>query len=165
MTRKITFCLCVDDFGIRYYNTDDANHLLAALNINYKTSVDWSGLQFCGLNLQWNYPKQYFNISMPTYIPNLLAKLNYTPNIPQHSRHPVAPFVISKKGSRQYATPPDTSPPLNATLTTRVQSIIGSLLYYARAVDCTMLPALNTLSTQQASPTEKTPPHHTPLPR
>ena len=52
--------------------------------------------------------------------------------------------------------PPDTSPPLQPKLITRVQSIIGSLLYYARAVDCTLLSALNTLSTQQASPTELT---------
>ena len=30
-TRQTTFCLCVDDFGIKYYNNDDADHLLNSL--------------------------------------------------------------------------------------------------------------------------------------
>ena len=34
--------------------------------------------------------------------------------------------------------------------------IVGSFLYYARAVDCTMLPALNTISEQQSNPTNNT---------
>ena len=38
----------------------------------------------------------------------------------------------------------------------RIQNIIGTFLYYARAVDCTMLPALNTLAEQQSSPTKNT---------
>jgi hypothetical protein len=37
-----------------------------------------------------------------------------------------------------------------------VQSCVGSLLYYARAVDPTMLPAINEISGSQASPTQKT---------
>jgi hypothetical protein len=37
-----------------------------------------------------------------------------------------------------------------------VQSCVGSLLYYARAVDATMLPAINEISGSQASPTQKT---------
>jgi hypothetical protein len=36
-----------------------------------------------------------------------------------------------------------------------VQSCVGSLLYYARAVDSTMLPAINEISGSQASPTQK----------
>ena len=27
-TRRIIFCLCIDDFGIKYYNKDDAIHLI-----------------------------------------------------------------------------------------------------------------------------------------
>ena len=155
-TRDITFCLCVDDFGIKYFHQQDADHLLNSLRNNYKLSIDWTGSQFCGLHLHWNYPLKHVDISMPSYIPNLLHKLNYNPNIPQYSPFPALPFTPSQPGQRQYAPPPDTSPPLGPKLTTRVQSIIGSLLYYARAVDCTLLPALNTLSTQQASPTEQT---------
>ena len=30
-TRSTKFCLCVDDFGVKYYSTDDAHHLINAL--------------------------------------------------------------------------------------------------------------------------------------
>ncbi len=39
---------------------------------------------------------------------------------------------------------------------TYVQEVIGTFLYYARCVDASMLPALGTLTTQQASPTKNT---------
>ena len=38
----------------------------------------------------------------------------------------------------------------------RVQSVGGSFLYYARAIDNTILPALNKISFMQAKPTENT---------
>ena len=60
-----------------------------------------------------------------------------------------------KKGDRQYAPEADTSPDLNKEQTKQVQSIVGSLLYYARGIDSTMLPASNQIGTQQAQPTEK----------
>ena len=41
-------------------------------------------------------------------------------------------------------------------LTSRFQEVCGILLYYARAVDCTMLAALGSIVTQQASPTANT---------
>ena len=57
--------------------------------------------------------------------------------------------------TRQLATQSDTSPPLNAKETTYVQSLIGSLLYHARALDASLLPALNSISAQQNKPTKK----------
>ena len=30
-TRKTKFCLCVDDFGVKYFPRDDANHILNSL--------------------------------------------------------------------------------------------------------------------------------------
>jgi hypothetical protein len=37
-----------------------------------------------------------------------------------------------------------------------VQQIVGSLLYYAQAIDCVFLPALNAIAGRQANPTQKT---------
>jgi hypothetical protein len=48
------------------------------------------------------------------------------------------------------------SPPLNKKETKYVQAVAGMLLYYARAVDSTILPALSSLATKQAKPTQKT---------
>ncbi len=52
--------------------------------------------------------------------------------------------------------PSDRNPKLDKKRTLIVQSCVGSLLYYARAVDATMLPAINEISGTQASPTVKT---------
>ena len=68
VSRRTTFCLCVDDFGIKYFSKEDVNHLLASLRQNYKISVDWEGKNYCGLTLEWNYEKGYVDISMPGYI-------------------------------------------------------------------------------------------------
>jgi len=49
-----------------------------------------------------------------------------------------------------------TPPALNAADTTRVQEVLGTLLFYARAVNSTMLKAIGTIATQQANATEAT---------
>ncbi|MEM7270235.1 MAG: hypothetical protein AAF401_13430, partial [Pseudomonadota bacterium] len=52
---SIVFCLCVDDFGVKYTDKKDALHLAAALEKHYKFSCDWDGSNYCGLDLDWNY--------------------------------------------------------------------------------------------------------------
>ena len=50
----------------------------------------------------------------------------------------------------------DDSPTLDANGKKIIQQVVGSFLYYARAVDCTILTALTAIATKQADPTEKT---------
>ena len=50
----------------------------------------------------------------------------------------------------------DDSPPLSANDTKFVQAVAGTLLYYARAVDATILTALSMIATEQANPTQRT---------
>lgn len=42
-THKISFCLCADDFGVKYYSKKDDNHLLDTLKAAFKITVDWQG--------------------------------------------------------------------------------------------------------------------------
>ena len=44
----------------------------------------------------------------------------------------------------------DTSDPLDSIVIRNVQSIVGSLLQYVRAIDSTILPALNNICSQQS---------------
>ena len=53
--RRTKFCLCVDDFGVQYFNLDDAQHLINALKSKYDITVDFAGRNFCGLQLDWDY--------------------------------------------------------------------------------------------------------------
>ena len=154
VSRPTTFCLCVDDFGIKYYSKADANHLLACLRENYKISVDWEGKNYCGLTLDWNYEKGYVDISIPGYVEKVCAKLNHpSPRFPQHAPHR---WTQPSYGSKTQMAPVDNSPLLDATGKKKVQSVTGSMLYYARTADSTMLPAINEISSQQSKPTEKT---------
>jgi hypothetical protein len=50
----------------------------------------------------------------------------------------------------------DPPPPLNKEDPKYIQVVAGTLLYYGQTVDNTILPALSTIATKQANPTEKT---------
>ena len=56
----------------------------------------------------------------------------------------------------QYAKDANESPPLSKADKKFVQEVVGVFLYYTRAVDLTMLAALGSLASEQASPTENT---------
>jgi hypothetical protein len=150
-TRPTTFTLAVDDFGIKYFCKADADHLFSALHDRYALTKDWTGTSYLGLTLDWNYTAGYVDISMPHYVPKALAKFKHTrPTSAQHAPHQWARPVYGQKV--QYATL-DQSPLLNKQDTQRVQSVSGTFLYYARAVDPTILPALNEISNSQSKPT------------
>jgi hypothetical protein len=92
---------------------------------------------------------------MPGYIEKALQRFGHEhPRRLQFSPHPhVAPTYGAKT---QFVEPEVQSAPLNKEGQKYVQAVVGTLLYYSRAVDPTMLVALNAIATQQASPTERT---------
>ena len=53
-TRRTKFCVCVDDFDIKYYDKKDADHLLDCLKKYYKVTTDWEGRNYLGLTFHWN---------------------------------------------------------------------------------------------------------------
>ena len=57
---------------------------------------------------------------------------------------------------RKYVPDADTSPLLDKAGKRFVQSSVGSMLYYARAIEHTILVALNDIALDQAQPTQKT---------
>ncbi len=92
---------------------------------------------------------------MNDYIDTLLLKYNHPrPRKPQHSPHAHREIVYGAK--EQLLPDADTSPPLTAAGVKRIQGIVGSLLYYARAVDNKLLATLSAISSQQAHATENT---------
>jgi hypothetical protein len=154
-TRPIMFTLVVDDFGIQYQNRDDVSHLISALRNFYKISEDWSGSRYCGLNLDWNYQNCTCDISMPGYIERALQRFQHEPPVrPQNAPHS---WQKPEYGATtQFAPELDHTPALDLSDTKKVQEILGTLLYYARAVDPTLLVAIGSLAQQQAKPTVAT---------
>ena len=71
-TIKINFTFVVDNFGIRYTNKDDIDHLFAALKDNYPLKIDWEGAKYVGINLDWNYTKREITLLMKGYVEQAL---------------------------------------------------------------------------------------------
>jgi hypothetical protein len=93
---------------------------------------------------------------MPGYVQEALHKFQHkSPPRPVHAPHQWSQPVYGR--TVQYAPPADDSDLLQTkSEITRIQSIVGTFLYYAQAIDSTMLVALNELSRQQSKPTTST---------
>ena len=139
-SRPICFCLCVDDFAVKYVRQEDADHLISAIKKYYPITVDWKATKYIGLTIDWDYPRRKANIHMLGYLDKAFARFKHqNPTKIQRLLHP---HVITKYGAKiQYATEDEASPPLSADDTKIVQAVAGTLLYYARAVDPTILTA------------------------
>ncbi len=73
---------------------------------------------------------------------------------PQHCLYSHIPISYGK--DNQAPTPTDDSPLLDAAGKKRIHQIVGTFLYYARAIDPNILMALSNIATQQLAPTVNT---------
>jgi hypothetical protein len=48
-TIPVTFCLVVDDFGVKYIGKQHADHLLNAIRTKYQLTCDWKSALYCGI--------------------------------------------------------------------------------------------------------------------
>jgi hypothetical protein len=78
-TRRITFLLVVDDFGIKYVGQEHAEHLKASIEKHYQISCDWTGSAYCGLQLDWDFKNRCVDLSIPGYIKSALHKFQHPP--------------------------------------------------------------------------------------
>ena len=56
-TRKTTFTLVVDDFGIKYHHKHDALH--EVLKNKYIITIDWKVELYIGISLNWTYKNEW----------------------------------------------------------------------------------------------------------
>ena len=142
--RDISFKLVLDNFGINYTNKDDVNHLTSIMRSKSKFKVDFHAKQNIGINLEWDYIKRQVICSMHGYVRNaeeelkniLIAKRHYAPSYIEQSNY---------KAKVQYAKE-DHEPPLSATQIKTIKRVVRKFLYYGRAIDNTMLHALNNIA-------------------
>jgi hypothetical protein len=151
--RPITFCLVVDDFGIKTVGLKHAKHLQQELEKYYEVSMDWKGELFCGVHLEWDYKNRTVDLSMPNYVQKALTKFGHNkPTKPQHSPYQAAPIEY---GSTQPQKPlTDDSPPLTPQQIKYIQQVVGTFLFFGRAVDPTLAAALSSIASRQSKGTE-----------
>ena len=150
-TNGTVFSLVVDDFGVKYTTTEGANHLVATLQLLYPITVDWTGSKYLGFSINFDRTLRTVALSMPGYIAKVLQR--FAPTLTTGANSPSI-YVPHNYGATVQTPTSDSSPLLPAAAKTRLQELIGSLLYYARGVDVTILPTVTLLASLQAHPAE-----------
>ena len=153
--RPISFSLVVDDFGVKYVGQEHPDHLLAALREFYVVEKNDSGDKYCGITLDWDYRKRKVHLSMPGYSSEALQRFRHGATFNKQDQ-PHDHSIPMYGATIQYAKKLDESPKLNKQDKQFIQQVTGTFLYYARAVDSTMLVALSAIASQQSDPTEET---------
>jgi hypothetical protein len=111
--QPLTFTLVVDDFGVKFVNKEDANHLISSISTTYKLTKDWTGNLCCGIMLKWDYDTCTVNISMPGYIKKKLQEYEHV----MGNKRQTCPYSPGPKKfgtEAQAPLPPNCSPCLNA---------------------------------------------------
>jgi hypothetical protein len=147
------FSLIVDNFAVKYVGKQHVDHLRTALLQSYELKPYWAAKVNSCMYLNWDYKNRKCYISTPGYVSNVLSKCQHY--APKHQQHTPSIYVTPVyEDKTQYATKDRTSP-LTANQCLTVQKVTGSVLYYARAVDPTVLMPLNDITTEQTKVTEK----------
>jgi hypothetical protein len=144
----------VDDFTLKYVGKEHVEHLRNALLQTYELTTDWTETFFSGMTLKWDYKHRTCDISMPGYVSNVLIKFQH--DSPNHPKHTPSRYVTPVYGTKTQYTTKDETPPLTAQQFLTLQKVKGSVLYYARAVDPTVLMPVNDIATKKTKVTEKT---------
>jgi len=144
--------LVVNNFWVKYVGKEHVEYLIRCIKETYELTKDWTGDLYCGITLKWNYDERWLNISMPEYIKKILLKYKHRmPTKPQHC--PYAPAPKQYRAKAQAPLPVDISPKLSPEEIKEIQRVIGSILYYAQAVDIMVLMALSSIAIEQSKGT------------
>jgi hypothetical protein len=105
--------------------------------------------------LEWNYKYRTVDLYMPGYIKAALHNYQHAaPTRPEHAPHTWNPAVYGAK--TQYVEDEKNSPALSDKDVNKLQQLTGTLLYYARAVDPTLIMPINVLASEQTKATSDT---------
>ena len=142
----------VDDFGIKFKGAEGRDHLLSTLRLLYKITVDNEGAQYLGMAIKHDKMAKTITMSMPGYVAKALARFHALVGTGK-ARSPGLYQAPTYGAAVQYEEP-DESPRLADAEAKVIQEVVGVFLYYARAVDPTMLPQTNKIASEQAKPTK-----------
>lgn len=145
VTDEIMFCIVVDDFGIKYKDKETAEKLIRVLQQLYIMKVNWTGSSYVGFTIHQNPGTGVISLSMPHYIEDAVKRFNIDTS--KNIMNPFDPSIQEED---------ETSPKLDGTGKKRVQQIIGVLLYYARAIDPTIIVRINKIASRISIATDAT---------
>ena len=144
------FTLVVDDYGIKYSSKAGADHLICTLQLLYVITINWTGSSYIGFTIVFNNTSRQVSLTMPGYISKVLEQ--FAPHLCIGAASP-AVYIPPSYGAPTQNVTSDTSSLLPPLAIKRLQEQVGCLLYYARGVDATILPAVNHIASLQSQPT------------
>jgi hypothetical protein len=136
---------------VSYSDQADVDHLITTLKTNdYLLTIKDDGITYLGMTIKFNRTLDTVNISMPGYLEKALTRLRPHYLLPSHraARTPgryIPPNYGSKLPQLASEDPTDFLSPEEKK---EIQAIVGTILYYARAVDPTLLPIANEIASQ-----------------
>jgi hypothetical protein len=159
-THFTAFTLVVDDFLVRYSQPSELDHLVSCLSTLYELKVhrDLPRYTYFGYTIDYSptSPSPCMVFSMPNYIPSMLSHL-----CPSGCGSASSPAVYTSPVPHTDLSlhlPPSPittlSTPASPAEKTWIQQVVGSLLFYARALDLSLLTAVCQLSSHQSTPTQ-----------
>jgi hypothetical protein len=80
-TCPISFSLFVDNFGVKYVDEKNAQHLLDTVRHYCKCSCNWNGERYYGLTLKWDYKGKKVHVSRPGYVTKALTHFQHPPAV------------------------------------------------------------------------------------
>jgi hypothetical protein len=140
----------VDDFGILHGTVEVCEKLFQVLRLQYVITTDNTGSKYLGIDIIPN-ANGSVSLSMPGYVQNALNRFGVT--LDSEGTH--SPLIYHPIVYGPQVEHIDASPTIDEHRTKRIQQIVGVFLYYARAVDESMLCALNKIASRQSNPTEE----------
>jgi hypothetical protein len=148
---SIRFSLVVDDFAVVWTDRACIDHFISTLTSLYQVKVNWEGTKYLGMNIAINRTKRYVTITMNGYIQKLLRRVR--PNGIKGASTPAlyVPPNYGNPGSQKATV--DASHLASESDKKLLQSVVGTLLYYSRAVDPSICTAVHQLGSVQSKPT------------
>jgi hypothetical protein len=151
-TNGVAFTLVVDDFLIKFKERSAVEHLFSALRELYTITTEFAATQkYVGITLHYNKRKRYIDMSIPGYVKKAVQRFQRT-NL-KGADSPIIYVPPNYSKHQQEAPMDEPSVPLTPAEIQELQEIVGVFLFYSRAVDPTMLTAINKIASRQAKPT------------
>ena len=128
--RPITFTLCVEYFGVKYFGKQHAAHLVTILEEHYTISQDWNGARYLGMDINWEYTNREVHLSMLSYVQDALTCFCHA-HLRKLKDQPYSHVKPTYGAKAKYATDVDSSPLPSPSQNKLVQEVTGTFLYYA----------------------------------
>jgi hypothetical protein len=136
------FSLVINNFRVKYVDKQHADHIFSALKEHYKAAIELGGKLYSGLILHWDYNARTVDISMSAYVAAALHQFQH--KTPRQACHALSQWSQPNDGAKvQLTDPTGSTTKITQAQTKLCQQVIRKFLFYACAVDVTILHALN----------------------